>query len=140
MDTESKYIIALERLLPLYGQNYRAGDRIIQEGAKDPRIFFIVEGMINVFIGDEPEKKSLRLLEMGDIFGELSLLDNFPRSASAEALTDIRAVVMNKAQFEQLIQNYPVLAMKIIELMGSRMRKMDTQHKAAIRYSRNKKS
>jgi len=122
--------------MPLYGQNYRTGDRLIQEGSKDPRIFFLVSGMVNVFIGEEPNKDSLRLLEEGDILGEMALLDNLPRTASAEALTDAQAIVMNKEQFAHLIQKYPILAMKIIELMGMRMRKMDAQFKNVKHYQR----
>jgi len=134
MDKETVYLNALKCLIPLYGQNYRTGDRIIQEGAKDPRIFFIVSGMVNIFIGEEPNKDSLRLLEEGEIFGEMALLDNLLRTASAEALTDTKAIVMNKEQFSHLIQKYPVLAMKIIEMMGMRMRKIDVLYKRAKQY------
>ena len=95
--------------------------------------------MVNVIIGEDTEKHTLRILENGDILGEMSILDNFPRSASAEAMTETQAIVMNREQFEDLIQKYPVLAMKFIEMMGRRMRKMDTQYKSAIRYRGAKK-
>ncbi len=136
MNIDEAYTKALEKLKEKYGKTYDTGDIIMQEGERDPHILFIVSGLIEVFLGAGSNRDVLWTLEGGEILGEMSLLDQLPRTASAQALTSCEVIQLDKESFYHLVSRYPALAIKIIQLMGTRMRKMDAQYKIRTGYRR----
>jgi CRP/FNR family transcriptional regulator len=67
------------------------------------------------------EEILLAVLKTGDIFGEMALLDNKPRSASAISYGDVTVLAINKSNFEGMVQAQPQLATRLIQLLGERM-------------------
>lgn len=65
---------------------------------------------------------TLARLKKGDFFGEMSLLEELPRSASAEAEDDVELVALSKKDFLFMIQQHPEIAMKILGKFSSRLR------------------
>jgi CRP/FNR family transcriptional regulator len=63
----------------------------------------------------------LAVLNEGDIFGEMAILDNKPRSASAVAFGDVSVLAINKANFEGMVKAQPQLATKLITLLSERI-------------------
>lgn len=125
---------ALERLYAHHGRIYKARETIFSEGDPGQEVFFILSGAVNVFIGKGMQKRELWTLWAGEIFGEMALIDQLARSASIETALETKVVVFNREAFYALIDKYPILAQKVIELMGKRMRKMDTQFKIESGY------
>lgn len=136
MNIDDAYIQALEKLKEKYGKTYQIGEIIMQEGERDPHILFILSGLIEVFLGAGSNRDVLWTLEGGEILGEMSLLDQLPRTASAQALTLCEVIKLDKETFYHLVSRYPALSIKIIQLMGTRMRKMDAQYKIRTGYRR----
>jgi CRP/FNR family transcriptional regulator, cyclic AMP receptor protein len=128
------YLKALEFLGQQHGRIYELHDSIFKEGEPGDKIYFIVSGTVNVFIGTGLNRRELWTLNPGDIFGEMALLDELERTASVVASSRTHVVALDRDIFYHLIGNYPILAKKVIELMGHRMRKMDTQFKIESGY------
>src|SRR5688572_7124156 len=78
----------LERIVaPLSEREYREHELIIEEGEMSGGIFFIIEGSVKVYkVTKEGEEVNLAILGVGDVVGEMSLLDHAPRSANVETL------------------------------------------------------
>lgn len=136
MNIDEAYTQALEKLKEQYGKTYETGEIIIQEGGRNPHILFIVSGLIEIFLGTGNNRDVLWTLEGGEILGEMSLLDQLPNNASAQALTPCEVVELDKESFYRLVSRYPALAIKVIQMMGTRMRKMDAQYKIRTGYRR----
>lgn len=136
MNLDTAYTEALEKLKLKYGKTYQIGELLTQEGERDPHILFIVSGLVEVFLGPLDKRDVLWTLNGGEILGEMSIFDQLPRTASAQALTPCEVVCLDKETFFQLVSRYPSLSLKIIQLMGERMRKMDAQYKIRTGYRR----
>jgi len=67
------------------------------------------------------EEVLLAVLQPGDIFGEMALLDNKPRSASAITFGDVNLLAINKSNFEGMVQAQPQLATRLIQLLSERI-------------------
>ncbi len=66
-------------------------------------------------------EKNLDILQPGEIFGEMAILDNSPRSASAIAYDDVTVLEFNKANFEILMKGNPVIAMRLLKTFVKRI-------------------
>lgn len=106
----------------------------MRESELGSEIYFIYKGAVNVYIGSGPAKRELWTLVEGDIFGEMALLDDLARTATVEAARESEVVILEREAFFELIAKHPILARRVIELMGKRMRKMDTQFKIELGY------
>ncbi|MEZ0372388.1 MAG: Crp/Fnr family transcriptional regulator [Candidatus Sericytochromatia bacterium] len=138
-DNENQaYQKALEILWKTHGKTYKIHDKIFSEGDPGTDIYFILAGAVDIFIGSGNGRRDLWTLVEGDIIGEMALLDQLARTASATASKTTRLVVLDRPTFVQLMGKYPILSLKVIELMGKRMRKMDTQFKIESGYIKGK--
>lgn len=88
----------------------KAGKVLTQQGARGLEFFFIVEGKAQV----QKNGKAIRQLTSGDFFGEISLIDREPRTASVIADTDMTLLVVNWASFDHLLEAIPGLQRKIM--------------------------
>ncbi len=84
-------------------------------------VFIIQEGKIKItkVVGDN--EVLLAVLNPGDILGEMALIENRPRSATAIAFGDAKTLVINKQNFMVMVQNRPQIVMKIIYLLSERI-------------------
>ena len=85
----------------------RAGDTIISEGEDGNTAFLIVSGSVQVSVGKEPKAKLVATLTAGDVFGEMSLIEPGPRSATVKAVTDAECLATTYDEFIPLMQNDP---------------------------------
>ncbi|HTX62151.1 MAG TPA: cyclic nucleotide-binding domain-containing protein [Acidimicrobiales bacterium] len=95
-----------------------AGAAIFHEGDAGEEMFGVVEGTVELRSGD----KVLRTLGPDDVFGEMSLLDRTPRSATAIALTDCVLAAIDRRRFLFLVQETPMFALQVMSAMASRLR------------------
>jgi CRP/FNR family transcriptional regulator, cyclic AMP receptor protein len=101
-----------------------ANQVLTKEGVIGHEAFLIVSGNAHCTIGEELE---VAHLAPGDLFGEMSLLDGERRSATVIADTDMTAVVFNRQEFIRLVETSPVIALKLLSAMASRIRAVDLQ-------------
>jgi len=96
-----------------------------EEGAS---FFMIVEGRIKVTIlGDDGREIILSVLSTGDFFGEMALLDNEPRSATAIAVEDAELLVLNRSDFQSVVSENPRVMQALIKTLTTRLRKANHQ-------------
>ena len=81
----------------------RAGDRIVRAGEPPGPMYFVEDGRLRVFVGEDGNRRYLAYLRKGDFFGEKSLLTGTPRSGSVEAVSDCKLLRLNPATFASLL-------------------------------------
>ena len=86
----------------------KAGDLIFREGDEAHELFVIKSGQVRIQLGN----RTLTELRADDIFGEMALIDNSPRSATVVALTDVTVAPIKEEQFLFLVRHVPVFALK----------------------------
>lgn len=110
-------------------RSYRKHSIIITEGDASDSLYLVIDGELKVYVSDEDGRANiLNRLGPGDYFGELSLIDRQPRSASIEALTPCRLSVITRAYFIDYLEANPRVAIRLLEGMGERLR--STTHHA----------
>jgi CRP-like cAMP-binding protein len=98
--------------------NFPAGREIVQEGRTGTGLHVIIEGETKVVVGD----RTRRRLGPGAFFGEISLLDRGPRTATVVAETPVRTVSLSSWNFRAALKEHPTIAVKMLEELASRLR------------------
>ena len=101
--------------------NSPQGTVLTQAGAAGDSFFLIVDGSVSVdtSVGrGEP-------LEAGDFFGEMSLIDGEPRSATITAITDVQVLVVDRQHFWRLLDEAPELVRRILVVLSRRVRRLE---------------
>src|SRR5437867_5002479 len=102
------------------------GSRLFERGDRGNELYIVHTGKMEISIRDlAGEKIVLTVAERGDLFGELSLLDNRPRTATAMALEDTELIVLNRDNLLMFFQKRPDAALDMIAAMGAMIRKAD---------------
>jgi len=104
-------------------KKYNTDAVITLEGEKGQEMFFILSGKVGVFLNTFTDD-AVKVAELvtGEIFGEMSLLEDLPRSATVIALEPINVLVIDKDHFELFISRQPEMAFKIMRALSSRLR------------------
>ncbi len=110
-------------LIKKYSKIFKAGTEIFKEGDFGRELFIIIKGEVEIFRFIDEKKKVLAILKDGDIFGELAVIDKFPRSANAIATKDTVVLAINSSAFETVILSNQDFAKKIIKLLSARLRR-----------------
>ncbi len=100
-------------------QSYRTGQIIFAEGDPGQELFVILEGAVAISV----EGKPIDQLEAGDIFGEMALVDDQPRSASASAASDCKVLPVDRRHFLELVGRSPEFAIQVMSTMSERLRR-----------------
>jgi CRP-like cAMP-binding protein len=99
-------------------REFTEGDVIVEEGDEDAQVFVILDGTASVQVsGSETDT-----LGPGDYFGEMSLLDGEPRSATVVATTPLRALSIARFNFVPLLSSNPDIAEHLLIEMSRRLR------------------
>ena len=110
-----------------FGRSYTPGEYIFKEGDIGEEMFIIHSGTIRITKKTDEGEKTLVSLTAGDFFGEMAVIDNGPRSASAIAVDDAVCIVLNEELFEQQMQRNAKIVKKILKNMSARLRAMNEQ-------------
>ncbi|HHT9118103.1 MAG TPA: Crp/Fnr family transcriptional regulator [Candidatus Hypogeohydataceae bacterium YC38] len=105
----------------LIGKVYKDGEIILKEGSTSREMYVIQSGKVLVTKGEAV----LATLGEGEVFGEISLLDGQPRSATVQALGEVRVLVIDQEVFLRKIRSDPFLALGLLRQMGTRIRELD---------------
>jgi CRP-like cAMP-binding protein len=121
--------VGLNALLQRFGQRYAPHQLIFAEGDPGKEVFFIVEGRVEVTLSNG---RVLCQLGPGDVFGEMALFNEAPRTASISTLEAVQTLVFNRENLYSQISLYPELAVRLLKLVAQRMQRMDRDLKAAL--------
>ena len=98
--------------------SYKSGDTIVEEGTMGVGFYMVLEGKVEVRKGE----KVLASLSKGQFFGEMSLIDEQPRSADVVALQPTKCFTISTWVFSSLVRSHPELAMPMLKELAKRLR------------------
>lgn len=107
--------------LTKFNRSYGDGDMIFCEHEPGRELYILQSGKVKITKIVEKNEVMLAVLNTGDIFGEMAILDNKPRSASAVAWGTVDLLAINKANFEGMVKSQPQLATRLITLLSERI-------------------
>lgn len=128
----------LATLYSKFGRTYPKGSVIFLENERGEEMFIILSGKVQIskrvevrkkigstWVREGTEEKILATLNPGDFLGEMSLLNDKPRSAKAVAVETTKVIVLNRQNFERILESQPKLAIKMLKTMSNRVRNLD---------------
>lgn len=100
------------------------GTVIIDQGQFGREAFVVLDGSVIV----KRNGRKVATLGRGDVVGELSLLDHGPRTASAICVGDCSLFVLEQRHFRGLLEEHPMVAMKLLTALAERIRNLDRSY------------
>ncbi|MDG2238202.1 MAG: cyclic nucleotide-binding domain-containing protein [Arenicellales bacterium] len=101
---------------------FKAGQPIFKQGESSQTTLLLLSGVVEVFVEQDQKVTILGQLSAGEFLGEMGLLDERPRSASARALTDVKAHEMQYPELVDALAEHPAMARRMISRLSSRLR------------------
>lgn len=114
---------------------YRKGDIIFREGDLGTEMYIIQNGKVRIYKDIDGYDQTLTVLEKGDFFGEMAILEGLPRTATAEAEEDTELIRINSANFVAMIKANPEIAIRIMRKLSLRLRETTDQLQRLIHAS-----
>ena len=113
--SEANFIVELEE-----------DDFIFREGEIGTDMYIIQSGQVEILkLQANDEERQLAILGQGDFFGEMSILEDLPRTASARALSKCRLVEINGTTFNSMLRKNPEIAVRMMRKLSRRLRETD---------------
>jgi len=100
-------------------RSFKSGETIFSEGDAGDCMFAVLSGEVGIQKG----ARLLERVESGGVFGEMALVDQSLRSASACALTDCTVAALGQKRFTFLVQQTPYFALEIMHVLADRLRR-----------------
>jgi CRP-like cAMP-binding protein len=101
-------------LIKLFERNYQAGETIFVQGDAGKALFIVLSGKVSIFRNHNETEEHLVTLTAGSYFGELALIDDQPRFASARADEPTGLLMLYKSDFDDLIEGHKAIAIKVM--------------------------
>jgi CRP/FNR family transcriptional regulator, cyclic AMP receptor protein len=109
-------------------RSFAPGQLIFREGDDAESLYVVIDGLVKVTVGNaEGMELILTTLRSGDAFGELPLIDDGPRSASAIALSETTLLVLNRANLLDVLRRRPQLVDGLFRSIGAVVRRLTEQ-------------
>ena len=102
---------------------FQPGEVVIKRGEMGETMYLMISGEVSVHIGDESGSEiEVDRIKAGDYFGEMALFEDIPRSATIRTETESRLLVLHKQEFNEIVREYPQIALTICKVLSSRIR------------------
>ena len=112
----------------MVAKHFENGNFIFLEDSEGEQCFFVLEGSVKVTrLSKDGREVILAMLNEGDFFGEMSLLDGESRSANVIALEETKVLTLERNDFIAVVNNYPQIAVQLLKELARRLRKSDRQ-------------
>jgi hypothetical protein len=111
----------------IYGRDFPAGATVFDEGDPGSRMYVIVSGSVRIEKRVGSRSLTLALLGPGEAFGEMALLEDAPRSASAVVEQPARILEIDEDAFEDLVRNNGEVALRLLRRLSARLRESNRQ-------------
>jgi len=99
-------------------ENFAEMESLFVEGQTSDKMYLLVEGEVSLL----RNKKTLDIVKPGEIFGEIAVITQQPRAASAMARRFCQVLVLDARQFQQALQTTPEFALMLMNIMNNRLR------------------
>ncbi|HHL40404.1 MAG TPA: cyclic nucleotide-binding domain-containing protein [Deltaproteobacteria bacterium] len=120
-------------------KDFKTGDVVFKETESGTSLYIIRKGEVKACkMAPDGELLTLTIMKDGEIFGEMSFLDGRPRSATIVAISDVETYVIEKADFDTIVDEHPRIIYKILKnivfTIHSIVRGMNTRYMEMINY------
>jgi CRP/FNR family transcriptional regulator, cyclic AMP receptor protein len=110
----------------LDSRQFSKGETIFSQGDAGDSIFVVRHGRVQAIVtSDDGQPIIVGENERGDVFGEISLLDGGPRTATAVAVEDTECLTLDRERLLDLVEKHPHVAIDLLTVMGRRLRSTD---------------
>jgi CRP-like cAMP-binding protein len=113
-------------------QRWEAGHEILRQGDTGVGLFIVRSGKVEIIQehGGTPEK--MAELGAGSVFGEMSLLDEFPRSATVRTVEPTTCLGITRWHFKGILESHPEIALKLLPVLTKRIRSAEAHAHEAV--------
>lgn len=118
---------AEEKLTERFGREFPKGHVLFTDGEPGKEMFIIQSGKVRISKTVRDVEKTLVVLGPGEFFGEMSILNNKPRSASATVEEDAKLLVIDPKTFEAMVRGNAEIAVRLIKKLSQRLQEADEQ-------------
>ncbi len=101
-------------LVKLFEKEYEAGETIFPEGEPGKALFIVLDGSVSICRAGLGGEHRIATLGPGAYFGELALIDDHPRLATARAEEDSALLILYKSHFDDLIEGHSTIAIRVM--------------------------
>ncbi|MFQ5441479.1 MAG: Crp/Fnr family transcriptional regulator [Thermodesulfobacteriota bacterium] len=120
-------------------KEFSTGETVFKESEDGQSIYIIKSGEVKACkTAPDGELFTLTILKDGDIFGEMSFLDGRPHSSTIVAISDVKVFVINRTDFENILESYPKITYKIMKNIvynvHAIVRGMNTRYMEMVNY------
>jgi len=107
---------------------FEAGELIVEEGQTGNGLYIIVSGNVEVLKGDlTATPQVLAKRGAGDVFGEMALLGEWPRTASVRALDSVQCLGIDRWVFLFQLERHPQVTIRMLQILAQRLRDSDAR-------------
>jgi CRP-like cAMP-binding protein len=114
-------------LFAKFGKQFPAGTVLFNEGDRGEEMYIIQSGKVKISKKIRGVEKTLATMEKGEFFGEMAILNDKPRSATAEVVDASEMLVIDRKTFEALIRGNAEIALRFIKRLADRLRETTEQ-------------
>jgi CRP-like cAMP-binding protein len=118
---------AEETLFQRFGKEFPKGTVLFQEGEPGKDMFVLQSGKISISKKVRDVEKVLAMLGPGEFFGEMAIISNKPRNATATVMEDAKLLVIDPKTFEAMIRGNAEIAVRMIKKLAERLSEADAQ-------------
>ncbi len=116
----------IQHLVPLIEQEkFNAGEILMRKGEPGECVYIIDDGHVEI---DDDEEHAIAELGAHDIVGEIALLTGEVRTATVKAIDEVTTWVINKAEFDNLVEEIPAFAKSLKQLSNTRISQLKADH------------
>jgi len=118
---------AASQMFVKFGKRFPAGTVLFHEGDRGEEMFILQSGKVKISKKIRGVEKTLATLEKGEFFGEMAILNDKPRSATAETIEDADMLVIDRKTCETLLRSNVEIAIRFIKRLADRLRETNEQ-------------
>jgi CRP/FNR family cyclic AMP-dependent transcriptional regulator len=115
------------QLYQRFGKEFAAGTVLFREGEPGSEMYVVQSGKVRISIKVRNVEKVLVDLDQGEFFGEMSLLNGAPRSATATVVDPAQLLVIDPRTFEAMVRGSGDIAVRMIKKLAARLQEADDQ-------------
>ena len=116
-------------------QSYQPGQDIVKQGDTGVGAFIIRSGRAEVLQERDGKSERIGELKAGEVFGEMALLDEFPRSATVRAIEPTTCLGIQRWHFKGILESHPQIALALLPVLTRRLRSAEAHsHEAAAKH------
>jgi CRP-like cAMP-binding protein len=97
--------------------DFKKDDIVFREGDPGNIVYIVKKGNIKIYKSGYLGEIGISLMGAGEIYGEMSIVDGYPRSASARAVTDVQLVGLKQAGLEEIKKDNTAVAAKLLDIL-----------------------